>query len=274
MLVNIHHDSAKEHNRLLVAGIAFLAVDRPAGLALDRDLQQGLRPGHDGDGQGRPRRTAARQVRRRPDPRCPGRPGPQGHARTARRPRSTSRSTPTPRRRSPPTSPSRSSRRRSSDRSTSPSTGRPTRPPTSLSDGDVIPADRVNTNVELSQILADLFPLLRAVRPADLNATLNALSTALAGPRRADRRDDGRARRLPRGHRRPPPDAAAGPDRPRRRRRHLRPGRARPAQHPRQHHGHQPDHHREGRGPRRLLRGPGRAREDVDPDPARPTSRT
>jgi phospholipid/cholesterol/gamma-HCH transport system substrate-binding protein len=51
----------------------------------------------------------------------------------------------------------------------------------SLEDGDVIPAERVDTNVELSQILADLFPLLRAVRPADLNATLNALATALEG---------------------------------------------------------------------------------------------
>lgn len=50
-----------------------------------------------------------------------------------------------------------------------------------LADGDVIPADRVDTNVELSRILRDLFPLLRSVRPADLNATLNALATALAG---------------------------------------------------------------------------------------------
>lgn len=50
-----------------------------------------------------------------------------------------------------------------------------------LEDGDVIPPDRVETNVELSRILADLFPLLRAVRPADLNATLNALATALGG---------------------------------------------------------------------------------------------
>jgi len=50
-----------------------------------------------------------------------------------------------------------------------------------LEDGDVIPSDRVDTNVELSKILADLFPLLRSVRPADLNATLNALSTALEG---------------------------------------------------------------------------------------------
>lgn len=50
-----------------------------------------------------------------------------------------------------------------------------------LTDGTVIPASRVETNVELSQVLADLFPLLRAVRPADLNATLNALATALEG---------------------------------------------------------------------------------------------
>ena len=45
----------------------------------------------------------------------------------------------------------------------------------------MIPSDRVETNVELSRILADLFPLLRSVQPADLNATLNALSTALGG---------------------------------------------------------------------------------------------
>jgi len=51
----------------------------------------------------------------------------------------------------------------------------------SLQDGDVIPSDRVETNVELNRILSNLFPLLRAVRPADLNATLNALATALNG---------------------------------------------------------------------------------------------
>jgi phospholipid/cholesterol/gamma-HCH transport system substrate-binding protein len=51
----------------------------------------------------------------------------------------------------------------------------------SLEEGDVIPSDRVETNVELNRILANLFPLLRAVRPADLNATLNALATALNG---------------------------------------------------------------------------------------------
>lgn len=51
----------------------------------------------------------------------------------------------------------------------------------SLKDGQVIPSDRVETTVELSRILADLFPLLRAVEPADLNMTLNALATALGG---------------------------------------------------------------------------------------------
>lgn len=52
---------------------------------------------------------------------------------------------------------------------------------TPLRAGAVIPSSRVETNVELNRILANLFPLLRAVRPADLNATLNALSTALEG---------------------------------------------------------------------------------------------
>lgn len=52
---------------------------------------------------------------------------------------------------------------------------------TPLRDGTVIPSSRVTTNVELSQVLATLFPLLRSIRPADLNATLYALSHALAG---------------------------------------------------------------------------------------------
>src|SRR6201747_971951 len=50
-----------------------------------------------------------------------------------------------------------------------------------LSSGDVIPASRVRTNVELQKILADLFPLLRSIRPADLSATLYSLATALRG---------------------------------------------------------------------------------------------
>jgi phospholipid/cholesterol/gamma-HCH transport system substrate-binding protein len=50
-----------------------------------------------------------------------------------------------------------------------------------MKDGIVIPASRVETNVELQSILADLYPLLRSVRPADLNATLYALAHALQG---------------------------------------------------------------------------------------------
>jgi phospholipid/cholesterol/gamma-HCH transport system substrate-binding protein len=50
-----------------------------------------------------------------------------------------------------------------------------------LSNGSVIPASRVSTNVELQSILANLFPLLRSVKPADLNSTLYALAHALQG---------------------------------------------------------------------------------------------
>ncbi|HET7736166.1 MAG TPA: MCE family protein [Nocardioidaceae bacterium] len=50
-----------------------------------------------------------------------------------------------------------------------------------LQDGTVIPSERVHTATELSQVLNRLFPLLRAVRPVDLSATLSALATALNG---------------------------------------------------------------------------------------------
>jgi phospholipid/cholesterol/gamma-HCH transport system substrate-binding protein len=50
-----------------------------------------------------------------------------------------------------------------------------------VQDGTVIPEDRVTTNTDLQAILADLYPLLRSVRPADLNATLYALAHALQG---------------------------------------------------------------------------------------------
>ena len=58
----------------------------------------------------------------------------------------------------------------------------PTNPSTRpLRNGAVIPKSRVTTNVELQSILADLFPLLRSIRPADLDTTLYALSTMLSG---------------------------------------------------------------------------------------------
>lgn len=50
-----------------------------------------------------------------------------------------------------------------------------------LKDGAVIPSSRVSTNVELQSIMANLFPLLRSIRPADINSTLYALAHALQG---------------------------------------------------------------------------------------------
>ena len=48
-----------------------------------------------------------------------------------------------------------------------------------LSAGDVI--EDTNPPLELEKVLSDLYPLLTAVRPADLSATLNAIATALEG---------------------------------------------------------------------------------------------
>ncbi len=50
-----------------------------------------------------------------------------------------------------------------------------------LAEGDVIPQDRSTTAIELESVLDDLLPLLRTIQPAKLNATLNALATALEG---------------------------------------------------------------------------------------------
>lgn len=53
--------------------------------------------------------------------------------------------------------------------------------PVGLRDGSVIASNRVQTTVELEKVLARLSTLLTTVRPQDLNATLNAVSTALSG---------------------------------------------------------------------------------------------
>ena len=45
----------------------------------------------------------------------------------------------------------------------------------------MIPQDRSTTAIELERVLDDLLPLLRTIQPAKLNATLNALATALEG---------------------------------------------------------------------------------------------
>jgi phospholipid/cholesterol/gamma-HCH transport system substrate-binding protein len=51
--------------------------------------------------------------------------------------------------------------------------------PAAIRPGAVIPRTAVATEVD--RVLSDLYPLLRAVQPADLNMTLNALATALEG---------------------------------------------------------------------------------------------
>ena len=40
---------------------------------------------------------------------------------------------------------------------------------------------RTEVPIEVEKVLADLYPLLRTVQPADINLTLNAISTALEG---------------------------------------------------------------------------------------------
>lgn len=50
-----------------------------------------------------------------------------------------------------------------------------------LKSGAVIPEDRSKESVEINQVLDDLMPVLNAVPPEKLNATLNAMATALDG---------------------------------------------------------------------------------------------
>jgi len=50
---------------------------------------------------------------------------------------------------------------------------------TPIAVGDVIP--RTDVSIEVEKVLADLYPLLTTVQPADLNRTLTAIATALEG---------------------------------------------------------------------------------------------
>lgn len=47
--------------------------------------------------------------------------------------------------------------------------------------GDVITQDRTQAALEVQRVIGDILPLLQAVRPAELNATLTAMATALRG---------------------------------------------------------------------------------------------
>ena len=50
-----------------------------------------------------------------------------------------------------------------------------------LAAGDVIQRDRTSVGIELEAVLEDVYPLLRTIDPAKLDATLSALATALEG---------------------------------------------------------------------------------------------
>ena len=53
--------------------------------------------------------------------------------------------------------------------------------PQHIASGDVIPEDRSQQAIEIDQVLNDTLPVLQAVQPQYLNATLNAIATALQG---------------------------------------------------------------------------------------------
>ncbi len=57
----------------------------------------------------------------------------------------------------------------------------PDRPARAIKAGDVIPQDRSQVAIETERVVNDLMPLLRTIKPAELNAALNALATALEG---------------------------------------------------------------------------------------------
>jgi phospholipid/cholesterol/gamma-HCH transport system substrate-binding protein len=57
----------------------------------------------------------------------------------------------------------------------------PTNPTEPIKAGDTIPQDRSKGALETEKVLGDLLPLLTAVSPADVNATLTAVATALSG---------------------------------------------------------------------------------------------
>src|SRR5207344_2784063 len=55
----------------------------------------------------------------------------------------------------------------------------PAQPEGTIHGGDVIEQDRSRGALEAQTVLGDLLPLLQAVKPAELNATLTAVATAL-----------------------------------------------------------------------------------------------
>src|SRR3954462_14132235 len=162
MLVNIHHDSKREHTRLLVAGVVFLTVialliylsiavfqkkfDRVTTVTIHAD-RAGLQLARFGDV--RINGVLVGQVR------SVGDDGKEAVIKVALDPDAAKEIPANVGVRIVPTT-LFGQKFISFVRPPAPSKD-------SLADGAVIPRDRVETNVELSKILADLFPLLRAV---------------------------------------------------------------------------------------------------------------
>src|SRR4051812_47224797 len=57
----------------------------------------------------------------------------------------------------------------------------PGQPGSAIREGQVLQQDRTQAAVEVGKVLDDILPVLQAVQPEKLNATLNALATALQG---------------------------------------------------------------------------------------------
>ena len=57
----------------------------------------------------------------------------------------------------------------------------PSNPGPAIKSGDVIAQDRTKGALEAQKVFGDLLPLLTAVQPAELNATLTAIAEALQG---------------------------------------------------------------------------------------------
>ncbi|CAM5526089.1 hypothetical protein STENM327S_08383 [Streptomyces tendae] len=69
--------------------------------------------------------------------------------------------------------------------------------PEPLAAGAVVPQDRSANAIELQQVLDDVLPMLTAVQPQKLSATLSAVSQAPRRPRTTARRDAEPAGRAP-----------------------------------------------------------------------------
>ena len=114
-------------------------------------------------------------------------------------------------------------------------------------------------------MLSDLYPLLRAVQPADLNTTLNAVATALEGRGEQLGESHRDARRLPHPLQPRAPRPDRGPAADRRGLRHLRRRAARGRDDPAQHDHH---HRRRSRTARRSSRRSSTTSRSSPPSPS------